>query len=81
MRRSGPSSRDAALAGLADDEHAAAARDQLPDYGCSGQLPGHAERLAFGVLFFIPECLPELADEELRQALQATMLRMLRVPS
>jgi hypothetical protein len=43
-----------------------------------------AERLAFGVLFFIPEYLPELADltdEELREALQTTMLRMLRVPS
>ena len=46
-----------------------------------GDNPTGAERLAFGVLFFIPECLPELADEELRQALQATMLRMLRVPS
>ena len=49
-----------------------------------GDNPTGAERLAFGVLFFIPECLPDLADltdEELRQALQATMLRMLRVPS
>ena len=35
-------------------------------------------------MFFIPECLPELADltdEELREALHTTMLRMLRVPS
>lgn len=39
--------------------------------------------LAFDVLFFIPECLPDLADltdEELREALQTTILRMLRVP-
>ena len=49
-----------------------------------GDNPTGADRLAFGVLFFIPEYLPELADltdEELREALQATMLRMLRVPS
>ena len=42
------------------------------------------ERLAFGVLFFIPECLPDLADLtdlELREALQTTMRRTLRVPS
>jgi hypothetical protein len=35
------------------------------------------------VLFFIPQCLPELADltdEELREALQTTILRMLRIP-
>ena len=49
-----------------------------------GDHPTGTERLAFSTMFFIPECLPELADltdEELRQALQATMLRMLRVPS
>jgi hypothetical protein len=49
-----------------------------------GDNPTGADRLAFGVLFFIPEYLPELADltdEELREALQATILRMLRVPS
>jgi hypothetical protein len=49
-----------------------------------GDNPTGAERLAFGVLFFIPECLPDLADltdEELREALLTTMLRMLRVPS
>jgi AcrR family transcriptional regulator len=49
-----------------------------------GENPTGAERLAFGVLFFIPECLPDLADltdEELREALQTTILRMLRVPS
>ena len=27
-----------------------------------GDNPAGAERLAFGVLFFIPECLPDLAD-------------------
>src|ERR1700733_13153369 len=39
------------------------------------------ERLAFGILFHIPECLPDLADltdEELRQALRTTILRILR---
>lgn len=49
-----------------------------------GDNPAGAERLAFGVLFFIPECLPDLADlsdAELREALQTTILRMLRVLS
>jgi AcrR family transcriptional regulator len=49
-----------------------------------GDNPTGADRLAFGVLFFIPECLPDLADltdEELREALQTTMLRTLRIPS
>ncbi len=49
-----------------------------------GESPTGAERLAFGVLFFIPECLPDLADltdSELREALHSTILRMLRVPS
>ncbi len=39
---------------------------------------------AFDVLFFIPECLPDLADltdSELREALLTTMLHTLRVPS
>jgi hypothetical protein len=46
-----------------------------------GEHPTGAERLAFGVLFFIPDCLPELADlsdSELRDALRTTILRMLR---
>ena len=46
-----------------------------------GENPTGAERLAFNVLFFIPECLPELADltdDELREALRTTILRMLR---
>jgi AcrR family transcriptional regulator len=49
-----------------------------------GDKPTGADRLTFGLLFFIPEYLPELADltdEELRQALQTTILRMLRIPS
>jgi hypothetical protein len=34
-------------------------------------------------VFWLPECLPDLVDltdEELREALQTTMLRILRVP-
>jgi len=49
-----------------------------------GDNPTGAERLAFGVLFFIPECLPDLADltdEQLREALHTTIQRMLRPPS
>jgi AcrR family transcriptional regulator len=49
-----------------------------------GENPTGADRLAFGVLFFIPECLSDLADltdDELREALRTTILRMLRIPS
>jgi AcrR family transcriptional regulator len=49
-----------------------------------GDHPTGAERLAFSAVFFIPECLPDLVDltdEELREALQTTTLRILRVPS
>jgi AcrR family transcriptional regulator len=49
-----------------------------------GDNPAGTERLSFNAVFFIPECLPDLADltdEELREALQTTMLRILRVPS
>ena len=49
-----------------------------------GDNPTGAERLSFNAVFFIPECLPyltDLTDEELREALHTTMLRMLRVPS
>jgi AcrR family transcriptional regulator len=49
-----------------------------------GDNPTGAERLALGVLFFIPECLPDLADltdEELREALHTTIMRILRIPS
>ena len=47
-----------------------------------GDHPTGAERVAFSALFFIPECLPDLVDltdEELREALHTTMVRMLRV--
>jgi AcrR family transcriptional regulator len=49
-----------------------------------GEHPTGADRLCFQVLFSLPECLPELVDltdEELREALQTVVLRMLRVPS
>ena len=49
-----------------------------------GDNPTGAQRLAGGAAFFIPECLPDLADltdEELREALQTMMLHLLRVPS
>jgi AcrR family transcriptional regulator len=48
-----------------------------------GDNPSGAERLAFNATFCIPETLPDLVDltdEELREALQKTMLRILRVP-
>jgi hypothetical protein len=47
-----------------------------------GDNPTGAERLSFSAVFFLPECLPELTDltdDELREALLMTMLRMLRV--
>ena len=49
-----------------------------------GDNPTGTERLCFNAVFFIPECLPDLADltdDELREALQTTLLHMLRVPS
>jgi len=49
-----------------------------------GDNPTGAERLSFSTVFFIPECLPDLTDltdDELREALLTTMLRILRVPS
>jgi AcrR family transcriptional regulator len=49
-----------------------------------GDHPTGAERLGFNSVFFIPESLPELADltdDELREALHATMLHMLRPPA
>jgi hypothetical protein len=48
-----------------------------------GNNPTGAERVAFYAVLSIPETLPELMDlpdDELRDALQATMLRVLRVP-
>jgi len=49
-----------------------------------GDNPAPAERLAIDVVFLLPKSLPGLADlddEELREALKTTMLRILRVPS
>jgi AcrR family transcriptional regulator len=49
-----------------------------------GDNPTGGERLSFNAVLFIPECLPDLTDltdEELREALLTTMLRILRVPS
>jgi AcrR family transcriptional regulator len=49
-----------------------------------GDHPTGAERLAFNAVFFIPESLPDLVDltdEELREALRTTMLRILRASS
>ena len=49
-----------------------------------GENPTGAERLALGAAYLLPDCVPELADltdEELHEALHATLLRLLRVPS
>jgi len=49
-----------------------------------GDHPTGAERLSFNSVFFVPESLPDLVDltdSELREALQATLLHILRVPS
>jgi AcrR family transcriptional regulator len=71
----------------------AARRDKLDDSATLrqrglalifGDNPTGAQRLAASAAFFIPECLPDLADltdEELREALQTMMLHLLRVPS
>ena len=49
-----------------------------------GDHPTPAERLSLDVAFLLPKVLPSLADlsdEELREVLKTTMLRILRVPS
>ena len=49
-----------------------------------GENPTGAERLSYNAAFSLVESLPELADlsdEELREALRTTMLRILRTPS
>ena len=49
-----------------------------------GDNPTGAERVAYYAVFGLPESLPDvvdLTDEELREALRTTMLRILRVPS
>ncbi|MBR7838142.1 TetR/AcrR family transcriptional regulator [Actinospica durhamensis] len=51
---------------------------------CFGDQPRPEERLAFRAALALTEALPDLvdlSDEELRTALQTTMLRILRVPS
>ncbi len=49
-----------------------------------GEHPTGAERLSFHAALAVAESLPDLVDltdEDLREALQTTMLRILRVPS
>ena len=49
-----------------------------------GDNPTGAERVSFQAVLRLPESLPylvDLSDDELREALQTTMLRILRVPS
>jgi AcrR family transcriptional regulator len=49
-----------------------------------GEHPTPAERIAFEAAFFLPKSLPNLVDvpdEELREALKTTIMRILRVPS
>jgi AcrR family transcriptional regulator len=49
-----------------------------------GEHPTGAERLSYNAVFAVPESLSDLVDltdEELRHALQTTMLRFLRVPA
>jgi AcrR family transcriptional regulator len=49
-----------------------------------GEHPTPADRLAYSAVFWIPESLPELtdvSDEDLRDALRTTMLRILKVPA
>jgi len=46
-----------------------------------GDHPTAAERLAFEMVFYVPEALPsltDLSDDELRDTLRSTMLRILR---
>jgi AcrR family transcriptional regulator len=48
-----------------------------------GDTPSGAERLAFNTVYCISDTLADLVDltdEELREALQSTVLRLLRVP-
>jgi AcrR family transcriptional regulator len=49
-----------------------------------GDNPTPVERMAFEAAFYLPKSLPGLADvpdDELREALRTTILRILRVPS
>jgi AcrR family transcriptional regulator len=65
-----------------DDESLARRRRGLTLF--FGDHPTGAERLSYNAVFRIPESLPDLVDltdDELREALRTTMLRMLRVPA
>lgn len=65
------------------DDQALAMRDRAMKL-FYGDEPTGAERLSFSAAFCIPESLPDmvdLSDDELREALHTTMLRILRVPS
>ena len=65
-----------------DDESVAMRRRVLALF--YGDNPTGAERVAYHAAISIPESLPDLddlSDEELREALRTTMLRILRVPS
>ena len=65
------------------DDEAIAARDRALTL-FFGDNPTGAERLAFNTVLWLPESLPDLVDltdDELRQALNTTMLRILRVPT
>jgi AcrR family transcriptional regulator len=72
----------------------AAKRDKLNDQSgalrrCAltlffGDKPTGTERLSLNVLYHLPECLPDLVDltdDQLREALYSTAVRLLRVPS
>jgi len=66
----------------ADDESVAMRRRVLALF--YGENPTGAQRVAFHAAISIPESLPDLddlTDEELREALRTTMLRILRVPA
>ncbi|MEU6851210.1 TetR family transcriptional regulator [Actinacidiphila alni] len=48
-----------------------------------GDTPTPAERIAYSAALYLPEALPhlvDLPDDDLREALRSTMLRLLRVP-
>jgi hypothetical protein len=66
-----------------DGNGAAVARRQRVLTLLFGDNPTGAERLAYQAMFSIAESLPDLvdlSDEELREALQTTLLRVLGAP-
>ncbi|MGH3177548.1 MAG: TetR/AcrR family transcriptional regulator [Streptosporangiaceae bacterium] len=65
------------------DEESAAQRQRAITL-LFGDTPTGAERLAFSIVFRLPECLPDLvdlSDSELLEALRTTAVHILRVPS